>query len=229
MTPEDKQEVERWIDEMEKLRALSAGAPAAPVAPEGPRLEPAGSQLPAVTAPAASPQQASQVLPQVAPIQQPSPAGPVAWPPQPQPAVPVQPAPGQVFPQAPPQPPAAQPRLSLADQPVRSTSNGRGLRIAGMACGAVGLLSVATAVYYYSRATSLSDKVTHANPASTSDYQAGKDAETLQGVFYGIGAGALATGAVLYLLGYSQSATRQLSLAPILGTRITGLSAGGAF
>jgi hypothetical protein len=109
------------------------------------------------------------------------------------------------------------------------TTKGSGLRIAGIACGAVGVASIGTAIYYYTRATSLSDKVTGANPASPSDYQAGKDAQTMQWVFYGVGAGVLATGAALYLLGYSQASSAQVGLAPMLGPRTAGLSARGGF
>ena len=103
------------------------------------------------------------------------------------------------------------------------------MRIAGIACGALGLASIGTAVYYYTRATSLSDKVTGANPASTSDFQAGKDAQTMQWVFYSVGAGALATGAVLYFLGYSQASSVEVGLAPMVGPRTAGLSARGGF
>jgi hypothetical protein len=51
----------------------------------------------------------------------------------------------------------------------------------------------------------------------------------MQWVFYGVGAGALVTGAALYLLGYSQTTTAEVSLAPILGPRTAGLSARGGF
>ena len=68
-----------------------------------------------------------------------------------------------------------------------------------------------------------------ANPASSSDCQAGKDAEKMQWVFYSVGAGALATGAALYLLGYSQATSAQVGLAPILGPRSAGLSVRGGF
>ncbi len=51
----------------------------------------------------------------------------------------------------------------------------------------------------------------------------------MQWVFYSVGAGALATGVVLYLLGYSQATPAQVGLAPILGPRTAGLSARGGF
>ena len=134
-----------------------------------------------------------------------------------------------VPPQAQPIPPTAQESVVSTGQQASGTTKGSGLRIAGITCGAVGLASIGTAVYYYTRATSLSDKVTGANPASLSDYQAGKDAQTMQWVFYSVGAGALATGAVLYLLGYSQASSAEVGLAPMLGPRTAGLSARGGF
>ena len=51
----------------------------------------------------------------------------------------------------------------------------------------------------------------------------------MQWVFYGVGAGVLATGAALYLLGYSQASSAQVGLAPMLGPRTAGLSARGGF
>jgi len=134
-----------------------------------------------------------------------------------------------VPPQAPPIAPDAQGSVASTGQQASGTTKGSGLRIAGIACVAVGLASIGTAIYYYTRATSLSDKVTSANPASPSDYEAGKDAQTMQWVFYSVGAGALATGAALYLLGYSQASSAQVGLAPLLGPRTAGLSARGGF
>jgi hypothetical protein len=105
------------------------------------------------------------------------------------------------------------------------------LRIAGIVCGAAGLASIGTAVYFYTRAASLSDKISSSDAPTSSDYQAGKDAETTQWVFYSVGAAALATGTVLYWLGSSSSAPQQTTtaVAPMVGPGIAGLSAQGTF
>jgi hypothetical protein len=264
ITAEDKAEVERWIDEMEKLRAQNAVAPVAPTveSPRKPQVE-GGLALPPSEALAAPPPvplpQPAVAPPLPAPLSPPQP--PVA-PPMPAPISPSPPQP-LVAPQAPalslpPEQPAtastvapSQPEQALSPQPAPAaalpqaprqpaesvvteaggSSKGSGLRIAGIACGVLGLASIGTAIYYYyARATSLSDQVSTANPASPSDYQAGKDAETRQWVFYGVGGAAIATGAVLYLLGHSQSAApAQVSLAPVLGPGSAGLSARGRF
>jgi len=118
--------------------------------------------------------------------------------------------------------------VSAAAQPSHS---GRGLRIAGIACGAAGLASIATAIYYYTQATSLSDRVSNSQTPKASDDQAGRDAETMQWVFYGVGAGALATGALLYWLGWPSTDTgRSLAgVTPMVGPGVAGISAQGVF
>jgi tetratricopeptide (TPR) repeat protein len=212
ITADDKQEVERWIDEMEKLRAQNA---AVPVAPPPTAERPRGPQPHLDSPPGLQPSETAALPPPT-----PEPQPPIS-----QSAATSRPVP----PQAQPSPLTAQESVVSAGQQVGGTTKGSGLRIAGIACGALGLASIGTAIYYYTRATSLSNKVTSMNPASSSDYQAGKDAETMQWVFYSVGAGALATGAALYLLGYFQATPAQVGLAPILGPRSAGLSVRGGF
>jgi len=222
ITTDDKQEVERWIDEMEKLRAQNAAVPIAPLpTAEGPR----GPQLDGP--PALQPSEAAALPPPTPEPQPPISSSPGVLAPSPNLMAPLQPLQPQAQPQ--PSPPMAQEAVVSAGQQTSGTTKGSGLRIAGITCGALGLASIGTAVYYYTRATSLSDKVTGANPASPSDYQAGKDAQTMQWVFYSVGAGALATGAALYLLGSSQASSAEVGLAPMLGPRTAGLSARGGF
>jgi hypothetical protein len=117
---------------------------------------------------------------------------------------------------------------AVAPSPV-TTSAGQGMRIAGIACGAVGLASIGTAVYFYTRATSLSDKVTNSDAPSPSDHRDGKNAQTMQWVFYSVGAAAVATGSVLYSLGWRDSASSATAIAPMVGPGLAGLSAQGAF
>ncbi len=135
----------------------------------------------------------------------------------------------QVSPIAAPVPPVSAAVVEQPSNPV-PTSQGKRLRVAGIVCGAVGLASLGTATYYYARAKSLSDKVSNANPGNPSDFQAGKDAETMQWVLYSIGASAAATGVVLYLLGQSGSAApASVGMIPIAAPGIAGLSAQGVF
>jgi hypothetical protein len=137
---------------------------------------------------------------------------------------------------SPPAPSADVPKPQPVDRVITSPfapalSTGRGLRIAGIGCGVLGVVSVATGFYFYTRARSYSDKVSNQTPPNSSDDSAGKNAETMQWVFYSVGGAALATGVVLYALGWpSEESNRSAAqVAPILGHGFAGLSAQGAF
>lgn len=207
ITPADKADVEQHLADCrlqleQKLAKVAAVTdPAAPV-PEAP--------IPAPPVAPSTSVAGSPVSPPDAPVAAPSASGHGALP------APVPIPPGAVAARAVPQDTGAK-------------REGRGLRIAGVACGAVGAASIATAIYFYTRARSMSDKVSNHPIVDSSDYQAGKDAETLQWVFYGIGAAAVATGATLYGLGLSAAAPSNVSLAPIVGPGLAAISARGAF
>jgi hypothetical protein len=132
----------------------------------------------------------------------------------------------------PPQPPAVSIPLSSSQSSTSPTApaqdRGRGLRIAGIACGAVGLASTATAIYFYARARSYSERVANQEVRNPSDDAAGRDAEAMQWVFHSVGGAALATGAVLYALGWTQKdGPMVVGVVPLIGGG--GISAQGAF
>jgi len=116
-------------------------------------------------------------------------------------------------------------------QPAAMMNSGRGLRVAGITCGAFGLASVGTAVYFYTQAKSYSDKVSGQTAPNPSDESAGKHAQTMQWVFYSVGAAAIASGTVLYMLGWpsADSGKNTAGVAPMLGPGLAGISAQGAF
>jgi hypothetical protein len=93
-----------------------------------------------------------------------------------------------------------------------------------IAAGAVGLASFGTAVFFSVRTSTMSDRVSNASSWNSSDYSAGQQAQTLQWVFYGIGAGATATGVLLYLL-----SSRSTIVAPVASQGSVGIFARGAF
>ena len=64
-----------------------------------------------------------------------------------------------------------------------------------------------------------------------SDDSAGKNAETMQWVFYGIGGAAIGTGALLYALGWPRADKNppRAGIVPMLGPGLAGISARGAF
>jgi hypothetical protein len=126
----------------------------------------------------------------------------------------------------------AAPEQSLTSSAAPATPiPGRNLRIAGIICGAVGVGAIGTGVYFYTRARSYSDKVSGQTTPDPSDDSAGKTAQTMQWVFYSVGGAALATGVVLYALGWPTSdANRPVSaIAPLLGPGLAGISAQGSF
>jgi|WetSurMetagenome_2_1015567.scaffolds.fasta_scaffold162728_1 hypothetical protein len=204
VAPDDRSEVERWIAEMEQLRIQT--------------LAPAGV-APAVTAPPA-------------PIATPAPVPPVAAAPAPAPATevtPIAPLAVQAPSSTPPVGPLAPVEVAAVTSVPAPASPGSGLRVAGIACGALGLASIGTGIYFYTRATSLSDKLSSSNAPSPSDFKSGKNAETMQWVFYSVGVAAVATGSVLYYLGWRASAPSATTVAPMVGPSFAGLSAQGTF
>jgi hypothetical protein len=130
-----------------------------------------------------------------------------------------------------PAPPVPE-QVAVASATQPTANPGHGLRIAGIACGVVGVASVGAAIFYYTQAKSYSDKVSGqgANP-NPSDESAGKHAQTMQWVFYGAGAAAIATGTVLYVLGWPSADTSHATAAisPLFGPGLAGISAQGAF
>jgi len=78
---------------------------------------------------------------------------------------------------------------------------GRNLRWAGIGTAAAGAGAVAVGVIFSLRADAKSSEVGSTRPFNASDESAGKQAATLQWVFYGAGAAAIVAGATLYYLG----------------------------
>jgi hypothetical protein len=136
-----------------------------------------------------------------------------------------------------PPPGAVSPATPVSEQVAVSTTSppaanpGRGLRVAGIACGVLGVASVGTAIYFYAQAKSYSDKVSGQTIPNPSDESSGKNAQTMQWVFYSVGAAAIATGTVLYVLGWRSADTGRTmaGIAPMLGPGVEGISAQGAF
>jgi tetratricopeptide (TPR) repeat protein len=115
--------------------------------------------------------------------------------------------------------------------PNTTENRRRRLRLAAVVCGAVGLASVGIGVYYWTRARSLSDSANQASVYNRAVYDDGKRAETMQWIFYGVGAAAVATGAALYWFGWRRPGAKESSLAlvPLLGPSAAGVAGHGAF
>ena len=120
---------------------------------------------------------------------------------------------------------------AVASTSMPAAGSGRGLRMAGLGCGALGVAAVGTGIYFYTQAKYYSDKVTGEAPWNPADVNAGKRAETLQWVFYGAGAAAVITGTALYVAGWhsADGSNSTAGIAPMVGPGLAGISARGAF
>jgi len=142
-----------------------------------------------------------------------------AIPPASAPPQPAEPPPTVVEP-----PPLAPVQAQATPQP----SAGRGLRIAGIAVGAVGLAGAATGVFLVLHANSLHDEAVK-GVYDDGKYQDAKTFRTLGWVSLGVGAAAVATGGVLYYLGYSAKRAQSVALVPTVGAGAAGALLCGRF
>ena len=151
---------------------------------------------------------------------------PLAPPPQPIVVVP----PPTPLPVAPlPVPP---PTTVVHDRPVPPASSpGRGLRIAGIIVGAVGVAGVATGIVFGLHATSLHDEAVKSGSVyDNSKYQSAKTYKDLQWVALGVGGAAIVTGGVLYFLGATaKSSDQEVAILPLVGPGMGGAAFSGAF
>lgn len=108
-------------------------------------------------------------------------------------------------------------------------SPGRGLRVAGITCGLGGAAFVGAGIVFGALTKSVSDSVQNGDVFNPSDDDRGKLYESLQWVSYGVGAGLLVTGAVLYGIGAVHGARANVAVAPAVLPGGAGISAGGTF
>ena len=97
---------------------------------------------------------------------------------------------------------------------------GRGKRFAGYALGGAGVVLVVTGVYFGAKARRLGNEVSDEcadgcdwNLVKDKDAE-GKSAETTQYILYGVGAGALVVGGVLWWMGHSEGKSSNVAVTP---------------
>jgi hypothetical protein len=213
--------------------------PAIVAAPLAPSSSPEAAAAPATVAPPPSlfsrPTQAQTGYPATAPVQT---GYPSATPAQAQAGTPAT-APMQAgYPSAAPTqaqpgyPPAAyQPQPSYVQAPVAppsADSSGRGLRVSGVICGIVGLVSIGAGVALGLEAQAYSHSVETGSVFNPGFDDRGKLFEKLQWVGYGVGGALVATGALLYGIGV-YSARTSVALSPTLMPGGPGIAAQGVF
>jgi tetratricopeptide (TPR) repeat protein len=139
----------------------------------------------------------------------------------PPPVAPPAPVPVVVTPLAPVPPPPAAPAEKV------STNPGRGLRIAGIVMGSVGLAAIGTGIIFGVHQSSLY-KEAHQGTFSQSKLDSSNTFQTLEWVSLGVGGAALGTGIVLYIIGATAKGSDQaVSLAPLLSPGMKGIALSG--
>ena len=112
---------------------------------------------------------------------------------------------------------------------------GAGLRTAGIVAGSMGAAFVVAGVIFSIETRSIANQVSSDDARNTYDRNKddlGKLCATLQWVGYGVGAAALATGGLLYYVGYRAApapASDSVSLLPVLLPGVTGAVLQGRF
>jgi hypothetical protein len=108
---------------------------------------------------------------------------------------------------------------------------GSGLRIAGITVAAVGAAALVSGVVLNLKANGLASDLEKPESYSRSTDSTRKDYKTLGWVSYGAGAALLATGAVMYYVGWSKGQASQptVTVAPVLSTNTIGTVLRGAF
>jgi tetratricopeptide (TPR) repeat protein len=102
------------------------------------------------------------------------------------------------------------------------------LRTAGIVCAAVGLAAVATGVGLALKTQSISsDEQQHVATVDKENQR--KSLETWGWVSYGFGAAAIATGAVLYIVGWPSNQTSSVALLPALSPEGASMMLKGSF
>jgi tetratricopeptide (TPR) repeat protein len=114
-----------------------------------------------------------------------------------------------------------------ASQP--SSSPGRGLRISGIVSGALGLAAVGTGIFLSLETDQYSSSVENGTIFNPYFDDRGKLYEKLQWVSYGVGAGLIATGAILYVVGATKAKAPRVVMVPTVLPGGAGLGAQGAF
>jgi tetratricopeptide (TPR) repeat protein len=106
--------------------------------------------------------------------------------------------------------PAASTVSSIPEPPPSDSNKGKGLRVAGIISAAVGVAAVGTGV----------GLALKANGLSTTDYSRSREDQrtslkTWSMVGYGVGAAAIVTGVVLYIVGWPSEQSSSVALLPV--------------
>jgi hypothetical protein len=116
----------------------------------------------------------------------------------------------------------------VATPPPAVASQGRGLRVAGVVLATVGVAAIGTGAAFALKTQSISTSEQKNGPTQAQEDQR-KTYETWGWVSYGVGAAALATGVVLYIVGWPRDESSKVALLPSLNPTGASLLIGGRF
>jgi hypothetical protein len=124
--------------------------------------------------------------------------------------------------------PVVPPVAVLPAAAEKPSGGGRGLVIAGIVAGGVGVLGIVGGALSHMHANTLLDE------AGTGTYDPSKEDSSksfrkLEWISFGVGAAALVTGTILVVLGSSSKGSSSISIAPILGPDAGGLWLHGSY
>jgi hypothetical protein len=110
--------------------------------------------------------------------------------------------------------------------PPERAQSGRGKKLAGILVGAGGLALVGTGIVFGVLAKQAGDQLTQLDQSrgvfDPSKESAGRRDQVLEGVFIGVGAAAVATGAILYVLGARAGQNQAMTLSPAVAAHCAG-------
>jgi tetratricopeptide (TPR) repeat protein len=125
---------------------------------------------------------------------------------------------------------------TLPPEPAAPTEQpGRQLRIAGIATGAGGVVSLAVGVVFGFKMKSIEDEIANDPVYTPSRYDDGRAAERNMYLFTGVGVAGIVTGGVLYYLGRRAAQTAErgtgpaVTLGPVVGPSQIAVTAAGRF
>jgi hypothetical protein len=100
--------------------------------------------------------------------------------------------------------------------PLSDGGQGKGLRTAGIICAVVGIAAVGTAVGLALKTQSITSDEKKAGGGTKSQEDERKSLVIWGWVSYGVGAAAIATGAILYIVGRPRDRSTNVALLPVL-------------
>jgi tetratricopeptide (TPR) repeat protein len=129
-----------------------------------------------------------------------------------------------------PAPPPVTPDISTRPAPPSSdASQGKGLRVAGIVCAAVGLAAIGTGFGLALKTQNMSSEADKNGGTTQAQEDLRKSLETWGWVSYGVGAAAIATGVVLYIAGWPSEKSANVALLPALAPDGASMVLGGRF